>query len=54
MDGCGASKEHTGLTAYNEESVLEYVKKYKYLGFTIDTNLDYQLHRQKLFGPINL
>ena len=29
-----------------------YVKEYKYLGFTIDTNLDYQLQRQNLFGKV--
>ena len=47
--GCQRSTQDLQLII--KDSFLEYVKKCKYLG-TIDTNLDYQLHRQKLFGKV--
>ena len=48
----GPQRSTQDLQLIIKDSVLEYVKEYKYLCFTIDANLDYQLHRQKLFGKV--
>ena len=48
----GPQRNTQDLQPIIKDSVLKHVKEYKYLGFTIDSNLDYQLHRQKLFGKV--
>ena len=48
----GPQRSTQDLQLIIKDSVLEYVKQYKYLGFPIHTNRDYQLHRQKLFGKV--